>query len=240
MTLGPDLLQPLSRPCQCLNIAQKTGILLLQILHLSLLTTFAPKILWFWKIETSSPNFQKMNSEIFRAGNIAEITKKLFNIKKRKLALVLDIPISIQEHLLQFSFFCKNVLWPKFWHFKKIQLTSVLDVHDVGEEGGDALCPALPHGVPHHPLKLLPEQLKVEKYCIAAENWRIATEKWNIRAEKWTLWRSQIPEQLKKWVPEVTSLDGWFLRWLGSWSGFVKSRESKGSHTTKSFFRTKS
>ena len=47
-------------------------------------------------------------------------------------------------------------------HFLKKKLTSVLDVHDVGEEGGDALGPALPHGVAHHPLKLLPEQLKVD------------------------------------------------------------------------------
>merc|ERR1719234_293979 len=47
------------------------------------------------------------------------------------------------------------------WEVNAGEQFSVLDVHDVREKGGDALCPALPHRVAHHPLELLTEQLAV-------------------------------------------------------------------------------
>ena len=116
MKPGPDLLQPLSRPRQCLNIAQKTGTLLLQNLLLPLLTTFAAKMLWISK----SRNFCSwFFNEIwsFRAGNIAKITGKLLNIQKRKThfsswprpcvaKIVLDQDFDIWEKITHFRSWC--------------------------------------------------------------------------------------------------------------------------------------
>ena len=38
-------------------------------------------------------------------------------------------------------------------------LTSSFDVHDIADETGDPIRPALPDAVPHHAFQLLPEQL---------------------------------------------------------------------------------
>ena len=126
--------------------------------------------------------------------------------------------------------------------FEKSELTSVLDVHDVGEEGGDALCSALPHRVAHHSLELLAEQLKnwVSDLNSEVSNWVLElsfevsdlSDKLTTRSStSRNSWKLKIEIlQLEKWdfLFEKWGLNQiWYEFWAGKWG--IEALESGGT-----------